>query len=46
MDINSLMAPLVEFSSTGIGQILANVMQVIYAILYPSNAPAAALPQV
>ncbi|MDU0479184.1 hypothetical protein QVA66_08010 [Staphylococcus chromogenes] len=46
MDINSLMAPAVEFSSTGIGQLLVNVMQAIWAVFWPSNAPAATNVQV
>ncbi|QMV84119.1 hypothetical protein HW450_06920 [Corynebacterium hindlerae] len=41
MDINSIMGPIVDFFTHGIGQIIANVMRVIYSIFYPSNAEAA-----
>ncbi|MEJ5997819.1 hypothetical protein [Corynebacterium sp. H130] len=41
MDINSIMTQVVDFFSHGIGEIIANVMRVIYAVLYPANAEAA-----
>ncbi|WP_197079705.1 hypothetical protein [Corynebacterium kalinowskii] len=41
MDINSIMTPVLDFFSHGIGEIIANVMRVIYALIYPANAEAA-----
>lgn len=41
MDINSIMMPIIDFFSHGIGQIIANVMRVLYGLFYPSNAEAA-----
>ncbi|WP_179948286.1 hypothetical protein [Corynebacterium liangguodongii] len=38
MDFNALLAPVVAFSSEGIGKVLFDVLQVIYGLLYPANA--------
>ncbi|MFI5505718.1 hypothetical protein ACFLIN_10340 [Corynebacterium kutscheri] len=35
------MNPILEFFSTGIGKVIADVLKVIYTILYPSNADSA-----
>lgn len=35
------MMPIIDFFSHGIGQIIANVMRVLYGLFYPSNAEAA-----
>ena len=43
MDINNLIAPVIEFFSTTLGQQVANFLRAIYTVLYPPNAPQATL---
>ncbi len=41
MDFNALLEPVIQFFSTGIGEIIANIAKVFYAVLFPANADAA-----
>ncbi|CQD14533.1 hypothetical protein ACL1HS_11000 [Corynebacterium striatum] len=41
MDFDSLLAPVIEFFSTGIGAVIAKVAEFIYSVLFPANAGAA-----
>lgn len=41
MDIEALLKPLIDFFSTGIGALIADLARVVYGILYPANAEAA-----
>ncbi|WP_165857947.1 hypothetical protein [Corynebacterium alimapuense] len=38
MNLDTIFASMMDFSSDGIGQVLLQVVQVIYTLLYPSNA--------
>ncbi|MCQ9343054.1 hypothetical protein [Corynebacterium kozikiae] len=41
MDLNALLQPVVDFFSQGIGAVIARMLQAIFMVLYPANAPAA-----
>ncbi len=41
MDINTLIAPVIEFFGTTLGQQIGNILRAIYTVLYPPNAAAA-----
>ncbi|WP_169332002.1 hypothetical protein [Corynebacterium caspium] len=41
MDLEALLKPLIEFFSSGIGAVIANIVKALYAVLYPANAEAA-----
>ncbi|MEX3517950.1 hypothetical protein VVR26_10975 [Corynebacterium camporealensis] len=41
MDLNSLLEPVIAFSSDGIGAVIRDVLVALYEILYPANAEAA-----
>lgn len=38
MNFDEILAPMIDFSSDGIGAILAQIGEILYAILYPANA--------
>ncbi|WP_168707206.1 hypothetical protein [Corynebacterium endometrii] len=41
MDLNALLAPVIDFFSDGIGAVIAQIAEVVYSILFPANADAA-----
>lgn len=41
MDFNAILGQAAAFSSEGIGKIIFDVLQSLYALLYPANADAA-----
>ncbi|MDO4909050.1 MAG: hypothetical protein Q3962_04245 [Corynebacterium sp.] len=41
MNIDAVILPAFQAFNTGIGAILVSIMKVVYAILWPANAPAA-----
>ena len=43
MNFDELLAPMIEFSSEGIGATLLGVAEFLYELLFPSNADPAAL---
>ncbi|WP_179129623.1 hypothetical protein [Corynebacterium pacaense] len=40
MDFNAIINPIIEFFSTGVGQIIAQWARVIFDLIYPANADA------
>ncbi|WCZ39866.1 hypothetical protein [Corynebacterium jeddahense] len=41
MDLSALIEPVVAFFSQGIGKTIADVLTLVYEVLFPANAPAA-----
>lgn len=41
MNFDALLAPVIDFFSTGIGQVIRNIAEFLYSIFSPSNAEAA-----
>ncbi len=46
MDFNSILAPVIDFFSNGIGAVIRDIAVAAYNILFPANADAATAPQV
>lgn len=40
MDLNAILAPIVEFFSTDLGQFIGRFLTAIYEFLYPANSEA------
>lgn len=43
MDFNAIINPVLEFFSEGIGEVIANILKALYAVLYPANSDAATI---
>ncbi|MBN9645339.1 hypothetical protein ACFSSC_11680 [Corynebacterium mendelii] len=41
MDINAIMAPVIDFFQHGIGRLIGAILEAIYQLAYPANAEAA-----
>ncbi|KXU17281.1 MULTISPECIES: hypothetical protein [Corynebacterium] len=41
MDFDSLLAPVIEFFSNGIGAVIAQIAEFLYSVFFPANAGAA-----
>ncbi|WP_296134717.1 hypothetical protein [uncultured Corynebacterium sp.] len=45
MDFNSILAPVIDFFSNGIGAVIRDIAVGLYNVLFPANADAATAPQ-
>ena len=45
MDFNSILAPVIDFFSNGIGAVIRDIAVTLYNVLFPANADAATTPQ-
>ena len=45
MDFNSILAPVIDFFSNGIGAVIRDIAVGLYNVLFPANADAATTPK-
>lgn len=43
MDFNAIITPILEFFSTGVGKVIADILKALYNVFFPANAPAASV---